>query len=124
MYPDRNEMMSVIESVNPSVASKLNSLMEKKEDLIKKGNVYGESFSERSFWLSVDPVIKNEYKRSRILQLIADESKSVKEIATEIGLVEKNVLQQITALLKKNLIKVDKIEGTSPKYQAIIKEES
>lgn len=119
MSVQRDNMLSFIESVNPSAASRLNKLMEKKEDLIDNGNVYQESYSERRFWLAVDPIIRIEYDRSRILQIIKDEALSVKEIAKETGLPNKEVLLHITALRQRNLAMLDRIEGKSPKYMAI-----
>lgn len=119
---ERNEMISFIETVNPSAASRLNNLIEKKQELIEKGNVYGESYTERRFWLVVDPIIKIEYKRSQILQTIKNKALSVREIAKELRLSSKEVLLHITALRQRNLILLDKIEGTSPKYLAAIRE--
>jgi len=124
MSVERNEMISFIETVNPSAASRLNNLIEKKQELIEKGNVYGESYSERKFWLAVDPIIKTEYKRSQILQKIKNKALSVRDIAKELSLSNKEVLLHITALRQRNLILLDRIEGTSPKYLAAIQEES
>ena len=124
MSIERNEMISFIETVNPSAASRLNNLIEKKQELIEKGNVYGESYSERRFWLVVDPIIKTEYKRSQILQKIKNKALSVRDIAKELSLSNEEVLLHITALRQRNLILLDRIEGTSPKYLAAIQEES
>jgi len=120
----RDEMLSFIKSMNPSAASRLNSLIEKKQDLIEKGNVYGESYTERRYWLLVDPIIKIEYKRSRILQSINNTALSVREIAKEVDLPSKEVLQHITALRRRNKVVQDRIEGTSIKYLAIKEGES
>ena len=120
----RDEMLSFIKSMNPSAASRLNSLIEKKQDLIEKGNVYGESYTERRYWLLVDPIIKIEYKRSRILQSINNAALSVREIAKEVDLPSKEVLQHITALRRRNKVVQDRIEGTSIKYLAIKEGES
>ncbi|MCK4953030.1 hypothetical protein KAS14_04535 [Candidatus Bathyarchaeota archaeon] len=119
---ERNEMISFIENVNPSAASRLNNLIEKKQELIEKGNVYGESYTERRFWLVVDPIIKTEYKRSQILQKTKNKALSVREIAKELSLSSKEVLLHITALRQRNLILLDRIEGTSPKYLAALQE--
>ena len=112
-------MISFIKTVNPSAASRLNTLLEKKQKLIEEGNVYGERYSERRFWLSVDPIIRIEYKRSQILQKIMDKALSVKELAKETGFPSNEILQHITTFLQRNFVRIESVEGTSPKYIAV-----
>ena len=113
------EMIDAVEAVSDSMGSRLRKLMEKRQQLLEKGNKYGETFTDRQWKLAVDPIIRSEYIRSRILLLTSENALSVKEIAASLQLPSKEVLQHITALRRRNLIDLDRIEGTSPKYRAV-----
>jgi len=113
------EMIDAVEAVRSSMGSRLRKLMEKRQELLEKGNKYGETFTERQWKLAVDPIIRSEYIRSRIVLLTSEKALSVKEIAASLQLPSKEVLQHITSLRRRNLIELDHVEGTSPKYRAM-----
>jgi len=113
------EMIDAVEGVSASMGSRLRKLMEKRQELLEKGNKYGETFTERQWKLAVEPIIRSEYIRSRILLLTSEKVLSVKEIAASLELPSKEVLQHITTLRRRNLIDLDHVDGTSPKYRAV-----
>lgn len=117
------EMIDAVEQVSATMGSRLRKLMEKRQEVLEKGNKYGETFTERQWKLAVDPIVRSEYIRSRILLLTSEDALSVKEVASSLRLPSKEVLQHVTALRRRNLIDLDRIEGTSPKYRAIEIEE-
>ncbi len=109
------EMIDAVEQVSATMGSRLRKLMEKRQEVLEKGNKYGETLTERQWKLAVDPIVRSEYIRSRILLLTSDNALSVKEIASSLRLPSKEVLQHVTALRRRNLIDLDRIEGASPK---------
>lgn len=115
----RDEMIEYIATVSESTGSKLRSLMEKESELTERGNKYGEELTRRQFDLAVDPIIKMEYVRSRILELTRQVPISVEEISKTLGLGSKDVLQHISILRRRNLVVVHSTEGRVPKYSGL-----
>ncbi len=116
---NRDEMIEYIMTVSESIGSRLKSLMEKESEFKKKGNKYGEMFTKRQFDLAVDPIINTEYVRCQIIALTRKNPMSVKEIAKNLALPPRHILQHITIIQRRNLIAVDSIKNRLPIYRGL-----
>jgi DNA-binding transcriptional ArsR family regulator len=121
---NRDEMVIHIKEVSETSGSKLDKLLDKADELLEKGNKYGVKFTERQFDLAVDPVVKAEYMRSRILELTRETPLSVKEISEKLALASKEVLRHISVLRRRNLMVADRVDDRVPKYRGLIEEPS
>jgi F420-non-reducing hydrogenase iron-sulfur subunit len=92
----------------------------KEVKLAEKGNVYGDCLNKESYDSMCSKAVEDEYERSLILQLAHRTPLSVKELAVEIGEPTERTLEHVVALRSRNMLALDKIEGTSPKYKAIV----
>jgi hypothetical protein len=112
-------MIKYIEEVNPDEAAKLNALLDKKEELIEKGNRYGERFTDRQYHMWVDPIVETALLRCRILERLREKPYSAKDLGEELGIRPGDALWHVTALRRKNLAAVDRIEERTPLYTAL-----
>lgn len=119
---NRDDMLNYILIVSESAGSKLKNLMEKEGEFLEKGNKYDERFTKRQFDLAVDPIIKAEYTRCQILELIRKRSMSVKEMASGLQLSTKDTLQHINVLVSRNLVTIGSIKDRVPFYRALAEE--
>jgi predicted Rossmann fold nucleotide-binding protein DprA/Smf involved in DNA uptake len=98
-------------------------LIGKGKDLIEEGNVYGEKISKDEYDKLMEESIANEIIRKQILTLVNTEPLSVKLISEKIGLHPSEVFKNIIVLLRKGMIEIDKVEGSSPFYRSSLLKE-
>jgi F420-non-reducing hydrogenase iron-sulfur subunit len=98
---------------------RLKTLTGKEVKLTGKGNVYEEAVDPKEYDLMIERAIEDEYQKSLILTLSVDEALSVSELAKEIGQPTDRVLDHVVALRATNMLALDRIEGTTPKYKAM-----
>ncbi|MDD1746767.1 MAG: hydrogenase iron-sulfur subunit [Methanomassiliicoccales archaeon] len=106
-------------AVDASKYFRLKVLTGKDINLTSKGNVYGETLKLESLDEIMAKATEDEYRNSLILQLTNHKAYSVKELATEIGEPTDKTLEHVVSLRAKNMLALDHIEGTTPKYKAI-----
>lgn len=99
---------------------RLKVLSGKNIKLTEKGNVYGDMVKTDEFNSIMEKATVDEYERSLILQLTKSEAFSVKELAKEIGKSPEETLEHVVSLRSKNLIGLDRIDGMTPKYKALL----
>jgi F420-non-reducing hydrogenase iron-sulfur subunit len=118
----KDEMMvtRLAAAVEASKYFRLKVLTGKDINLTSKGNVYGETLKTESLDEIMAKATEDEYRNSLILQLTNRKSYSVKELAKEIGEPTEKTLEHVVSLRAKNMLALDHIEGTTPKYKAII----
>ncbi len=107
-------------AVDASRNFRLKVLSAKEINLIGKGNAYGELVNQQSVEGIMEQATEDEFKSSLILQLTKKNSHSVKELAKELGEPTDKTIEHVVSLRSKNLLALDHIDGTSPKYKAII----
>jgi hypothetical protein len=115
--PSREEMIAAIEKQRPDMGEKLRMLLEK-ESFLKEKNVYGELYADRQVSICYDAIFRDEYLRCRILEVIRDEARSVKQIAEILGKSPGEVLWEVVELRRKNLLAIEKIDDRTPLYRA------
>jgi F420-non-reducing hydrogenase iron-sulfur subunit len=118
----KDEMMvtRLAAAVEASKYFRLKVLTGKDINLTSKGNVYGETLKTESLDEIMAKATEDEYRNFLILQLTNRKSYSVKELAKEIGEPTEKTLEHVVSLRAKNMLALDRIEGTTPKYKAII----
>jgi coenzyme F420-reducing hydrogenase delta subunit len=98
---------------------RLRALVGKEYKIINEGNVYGEVKTEEEWEELFNTAIENEYVRCRILKLTGKQPYSVIDLAKELNQPSDKVLEHIVYLRKNNLVAMNNIEGTTPKYVSL-----
>ncbi len=115
------EILDKLKTVQNSVLGfRLRALVSKERKIVEEGNVYGERKTQKEWDEMINQAINAEYARNMILLLITGKPLSVKELASELMEPTDKVLQHIVFLRRKNLVAMDHIEGTTPKYIALL----
>ncbi len=122
--PDQKILSNLKTAQNSVSAFRLRALVGKERKIVEEGNVYGELKPQEEFDELLQDAINAEYSRNMILLLTKDQPRSVKELALEIEEPTDLVLEHIVKLRKNNLVALDSIEGTTPKYIALSQEVS
>jgi len=117
---DERMATRLVAAVEAAKYFRLKVLTGKEINLTSKGNVYGEIINTQNLEGMMEKATEDEYKSSLILQLTKKKSHSVKELAKELGEPTDSTLEHVVSLRAKNLLALDHIEGTSPKYKAIV----
>ena len=120
----RQQILDYIAKISHSSSDKIKKLIDKEKEFQSEGNKHNEKFTPRQFYIAIDPIIKEEYERCKILELTKDTTLSVPEIAKELKISPTLALEHISVLRRKNLIGLENIEGRTPKYKAIPEAES
>jgi hypothetical protein len=115
--PSREEMLAAIEKQRPDMGQRLRMLLEK-ESFLKGKNVYGELYADRQIRICYDAIFRTEYLRCRILEVIRDQARSVKQIAEALGRSPREILQEVVELRRKNLAGIERIDERTPLYRA------
>jgi hypothetical protein len=84
-----------------------------------EGNKYGEVFTEHEMWRTLDTIVMDEVATHEILRELGQEAVAVKELATRLKLPAPDVLKYVLALQRRELVDLDGVEGSSPRYRAI-----
>ena len=91
-------------------------------ELVEKGNVYDEKIDIEKYEDIISQNIKSGYIRNYILVSTRSKSMSVKELSKKLTIKPQKVVNEISVLLRKNMLAIDKIDGTTPKFLSIIPE--
>jgi hypothetical protein len=110
-------MIAVIERQRPDMGEKLRRLLEK-ESFLKDRNVYGESYADRQVNVCYDAIFLTEYLRARILEVVREEARSVKQIAETLGKSPGEVLWEVVELRRNNLLGIERVDDRTPLYRA------
>jgi F420-non-reducing hydrogenase iron-sulfur subunit len=98
---------------------RLRVLVGRERELTEKNNVYEEKVPQGEFDSLLDEAVEAEYIRHKIHLLTSAEPLPVKALAEATEKKPADVLKQIVAMRKRNMIALDHIEGTTPFYKAL-----
>ena len=96
---------------------RLRSFVGKMVNLRDDGNVYGEKLTPEKLDEILDELVDVEILRHAILEGAREEAASCKQLAERIGVEPAAVLREIVVLRRKNLIELDRVDGTTPLYR-------
>ena len=89
----------------------------KKTEFMESGNKYGEIFTEHEFDRAIDMIIVEESETQEILGKLKDGAQSVKDLSKALTIPSERVFRYVTALNRRDLIKLDQVSGRTPIYQ-------
>ena len=115
--PSREEMIDFIEKQRPDMGEKLRRLLEK-GSFLRDRNVYGELYADRQVNVCYDAIFCTEYLRARILEVVREEARSVKQIAEKLGKSPGEILWEVVELRRKNLLGIERVDDRTPLYRA------
>jgi coenzyme F420-reducing hydrogenase delta subunit/predicted transcriptional regulator len=98
---------------------KLRVLVGRERELTEKCNVYQEKISQQEFDSLLDETVTDEFARHKIYLLAKSEPVSVKALAEAVEMKPADVLKQVVAMRRRNMIAIDHVEGTTPFYKAL-----
>lgn len=98
---------------------KLRVLVGRERELTEKTNVYTEKVPQEEFDSLLDETVETEFIRHKIYLLTRNVPLSVKALAKAVEKKPAEVLREIVAMRRGNLIGLDHVEGTTPFYKAL-----
>jgi len=117
------EIFQKLETAQAVLAGeKIRWIIGKKTEFLESGNKYGEIFTEHEFSRALDMIIVEETDVQEILMKLKDGAQSVKNLATALSIPSERVFKYITALCRKEIVKMEKVSERTPLYQLIPQE--
>ncbi len=120
--PNQKLLANLDAAEKAAIDFRLRALIAKEYKITSEGNVYGDVKSQDEWDDMMNIAVKNEYSRKRILELTGKQPYSVLDLAKELEEPTDKVLEHIVYLRKNNLIAMNSIEGTTPKYISLLEE--
>ena len=118
-----NPNKSILENLqvarNAAADFRLRVLVGRELQITEKGNVYNEKLPQEEFDSMLDETVEAEFVRHKIHLLTRGEPLPIKVLAEAVELKPADVLKQIVAMRRRNMITVDHIQGTTPFYKAL-----
>jgi F420-non-reducing hydrogenase iron-sulfur subunit len=93
---------------------KLRWVMGKIVEFTEEGNLYGERFTEHEIGRLFDEIAMDEYHLREIIERLGDGPRSVKDLASVMGVPSKVLVRQMADLRRMGLADIDRIEGDTP----------
>jgi len=114
--PDMAKMESLFIAKNILEDFRLRALVNKQVEFLERGNVYGKKLDEEELDKILYDALTVEFDRAVILWKTREEPLSVRAISEATNIPPDRVLDEIANLRRRDLIKLDRIEGQSPLY--------
>ena len=123
---DRLEAPEIFEKLETAeevlAGDKIRWIIGKRTEFLESGNKYGEIFTEHEFNRAIDMIIVEETEVQEILGKLKEGAQSVVGIANALAIPSERVFRNITALIRKDMIRLDKVSGRTPFYQLVPQE--
>ncbi|UCG14690.1 MAG: hydrogenase iron-sulfur subunit [Deltaproteobacteria bacterium] len=100
-------------------SQKLRWVVGKFSEFVTAGNKYGEVFTEHEMWRTLDTIVMDEVATHEILRELERNAAAVKDLAARLKLPPPHVLRYVLALQRRGLVRLEQVEGTSPRYKAV-----
>ncbi len=98
---------------------KLRWVMGKIVEFMEDGNLYGERFTEHEIARLFDEVAMDEYHLREILERLDGGPRSVKHLASVMGVPSRILVRQMADLRKMGLADIAKVEGDTPLWALV-----
>ncbi len=112
----RLSMIEFVRTFDPEGAEKLERLL-KKQDILMKGNVYGERFTALQFSLVFDPLLRRAVERSHILENLGRGPATVPELARALDLKPNTVFDHIKELVRRDRVEIAGYDDRDARYR-------
>jgi F420-non-reducing hydrogenase iron-sulfur subunit len=117
--PDQ-KLIEKVRAIKAAVrGNRMRALVGRQRKITEEENVYGEKVPEEEFEILMDQAIKEEYERYRILLALEKDSKSVKDLGTELNLDPSIVLGHVLTLKSRSQVDFQEIIGNTPIFMRI-----
>ena len=113
--PEIFEKLKIAEAVLAS--EKIRWVIGKRTPFLESGNIYGEIFTEHEFNRAIDMIIVEETEVQEILGRLEESAQSVKDLAHALAIPSERVFRYVTALVRKEMIRLDRVEEQTPMYR-------
>jgi len=117
--PDLKVLENLQAAKNAASDFRLRVLVGRERELTEKNNVYEEKIPQEEFDAVLDSAVEAEFIRHKIHLLTRDRPLPVKALAEATELKPAEVLKQIVAMRRRNMITMDHVEGTTPFFKAL-----
>jgi F420-non-reducing hydrogenase iron-sulfur subunit len=118
---DRLKAPEIFEKLNIAKAvlagEKIRWVIGKRTPFIESGNIYGEVFTKHEFNRAIDMIIVEETEVQEILNQLKNGAQSVRNLSEDLDIPAERVFRYVTALLRKELIRLDNVAERTPFYQ-------
>ena len=101
---------------------KMRWVIGKRTPFLDSGNMYGEVFTEHEFNRAIDMIIVEEFEVQEILAKLTEGAQSVKDLAKTLAIPVERVFRYVTALKRKEMVKLEKVSDRTPIYQLVPQE--
>jgi len=115
--PDIFEKLKLAEAVLGG--EKIRWVIGKRTPFLESGNMYGEIFTNHEFNRAIDMIIVEETEVQAILNQLKDGARSVGDLAGDLAIPSERVFQYVTALLRKEMIRLDNVAERTPLYSLV-----
>jgi F420-non-reducing hydrogenase iron-sulfur subunit len=115
--PEIFEKLKIAEAV--LAGEKIRWVIGKRSPFLESGNIYGEVFTKHEFNRAIDMIIVEETEVQEILARLKKGSRSVKDLAKDLAIPSERVFRYVTALVRKEMIQLEKVDDRTPMYQLI-----
>ena len=115
--PEIFEKLKIAEAV--LAGEKIRWVIGKRTPFLESGNIYGEVFTKHEFNRAIDMIIVEETEVQEILARLKKGSRSVKDLAKDLAIPSERVFRYVTALVRKEIIQLEKVDDRTPLYQLI-----
>jgi F420-non-reducing hydrogenase iron-sulfur subunit len=95
---------------------KIRWVIGKRTPFLESGNMYGEIFTNHEFNRAIDMIIVEETEVQAILNQLKDGARSVMGLAEDLAIPSERVFRYVTALLRKEMIRLENVEERMPFY--------
>lgn len=113
--PEIFEKLKIAEAV--LAGEKIRWVIGKRTPFLESGNIYEEIFTEHEFNRAIDMIIVEETEVQEILGRLEQGAQSVKDLAHVLAMPSERVFRYVTALVRKEMIRLDRVEERTPMYR-------
>jgi F420-non-reducing hydrogenase iron-sulfur subunit len=117
--PNSTVLLNLLAAKSAASDFRLRVLLGREEELIELTNAYGEKIPQGEFDALLDEVAEAEFVRHKIYLLTKAKPLSVKALAEQVDLKPSDVLCHVVEMRRKNMIALDRVDGTTPIYKAL-----
>jgi F420-non-reducing hydrogenase iron-sulfur subunit len=96
---------------------KIRWVIGKRTPFLESGNMYGEIFTKHEFNRAIDMIIVEETEVQAILNQLKNNARSVRDLAEDLAIPSERVFQYVTALLRKEMIRLENVTERTPLYR-------
>lgn len=115
-----NKLLDQLKALeNASTSNRMRALVGRQRKITEEENVYGEKYPPEKFKEIMLQAIKEEYERHRILLSLEDKSKSVKDLAVELGIDPSIVLEHMLILKSRSEVDFQQIIKNTPIFMRL-----